>query len=125
MRRAVAFLVPCLAFLLTITPPTTLRGAPRQAAHVQPLTITTPSLPSGIANTEYTAIVLATGGLAPYSFGVAAGSLPGGVILDGGTGTLRGTPTMTGTSSFTIQVIDSENPPAKATQNLEIIVVGG
>jgi Putative Ig domain len=134
MRRAVPFLFPrlvlfpWLAFLLAVTPSTTLRSAPRKAAaqtHVPPLTITTPSLPSGVVNTEYTAIVLASGGLAPYSFGVAAGSLPPGVILDGGTGTLRGTPTMTGTSAFTIQITDSENPPVQASQNLEITVVGG
>jgi hypothetical protein len=124
MRRAALFLFPCLALLLAAWSPAALRGAPRQTVF-QPLTITTPSLPSGVVNTEYTAIVLAAGGLAPYSFAVVSGSLPAGLILDGGTGTIRGTPTATGSSNFTVQVTDTENPPVQKTQNLEIVVVMG
>jgi hypothetical protein len=123
MRRAAIFLFPCLALWLAAWSPATLRGAPRQT--IQSLTITTPSLPSAVVNTEYTAIVLASGGLAPYSFAVVSGSLPAGLILDGGTGTVRGKPTATGSSNFTVQVIDSENPHMQASQNLEIVVVMG
>lgn len=125
MRRAVFFLSPFLGVALALGP-VALRGGPRPAAEPQQrLTITTPSLPSGVVNTEYSAIVLVSGGLAPYSFAVAGGSLPTGLILDGGTGTIRGMPTMTGTSNFTVQVTDTENPQMSATQNLEITVVTG
>jgi hypothetical protein len=96
-----------------------------QAAQVRPLAITTPSLPSAVKNTQYSAIVLANGGLAPYSFAVVSGSLPVGLSLDAGTGAIRGAPSATGSSNFTIQVVDSENPQARATQNLSITVVVG
>ena len=46
------------------------------AASGTPLQITTSSLPSGAANTSYTAALAATGGKASYSWSLSSGSLP-------------------------------------------------
>ena len=57
----------------------------------------------------------ATGGVAPYTWSISSGSLPAGLSLNSSTGTISGTPTTAGLSSFTIQVADSEPSPQKAT----------
>src|SRR5262249_16984721 len=44
-------------------------------------------------------------GVAPYSFAVASGNLPGGINLSTG-GVLQGTPAATGTFNFQLQVTD-------------------
>src|SRR5271156_6999812 len=55
----------------------------------------------------YTGTLTATGGHSPYSFTVSTGSLPTGLTLSQAAGTITGTPTQTGTFSFTAQVTDS------------------
>jgi len=97
------------------------------------LTITTPStLPSGTLNTPYdgTGFLTATGGTLPYTWSVTAGTLPTGLGLDPTTCTgsfapckITGTPTVIGTSVFTITVTDAAGTPAivsKPTVSLTI-----
>src|SRR5262249_15905879 len=48
-----------------------------------------------------------SGGKAPLAWAVTAGTLPAGITLDSGTGTLLGTPTTAGTSTFVLQVTDA------------------
>ena len=86
------------------------------------LSVTTNSLPTGQVGTAYSQTVSATGGIAPYSWSVSSGSLPAGLSLSSGTGIISGTPTSIGTSSFTIQVKDSESTPQTATGNLSITI---
>ncbi len=74
---------------------------------IEPLAITTGSLPQGRAGDAYSQTLSAQGGRAPYTWAVAQGSLPAGLALDAGTGTISGTPTTAGTSTFTIAVTDS------------------
>lgn len=74
-----------------------------------PLAITTTALPTGSVDSAYAQQLQATGGIQPYSFAIASGNLPGGLHL-GADGVLAGTPTATGTSSFTFRVQDSESP---------------
>lgn len=52
----------------------------------------------------YSSGATATGGAAPYTWSVAAGSLPPGLSLNAGTGGISGTPTTTGTYTFTLRV---------------------
>jgi len=47
-----------------------------------PLAVGTTSLPNGEVNTAYSATLAATGGTAPYSWTLAAGTLPSGITLD-------------------------------------------
>lgn len=63
-----------------------------------------------------------SGGTAPYTFAVTAGSLPAGITL-GSNGTFSGTPTATGSSSFTVTVKDSSLPFQTATQTFTVVVV--
>ena len=90
---------------------------------ITPLVITTSSLPAGSVNSPYSATLSATGGQLPYTWSVIAGSLPAGLTLNASSGVISGTPTTAGTSNFTVQVSDSESPPATATAPLSITIL--
>ena len=61
-----------------------------------------------------------TSGTAPYTFTVSGGSLPPGLALNLNSGIISGTPTATGTRSFTVRIQDSFG--ATATQNFSITI---
>jgi len=92
------------------------------------LTITTTQLPAGaltVPPTAYSQTLNATGGVPPYNWSIANGSLPAGIALNSGTGVISGTPTAVGTSTFTVQVTDSASPLANtATQALSLTING-
>ncbi len=50
---------------------------------------------------------LAVNGTPPFTFSVTAGSLPGGLSLNTSTGTISGTPSASGSYSFTVQATNS------------------
>jgi hypothetical protein len=85
-----------------------------------PVSITTASLPSGVVNEVYSAVLAASGGIAPYTWQISAGSLPTGLTLSGAA--LAGTPTVAGTFSFTVTVSDSSSPVQTASQAFSIAV---
>ena len=90
------------------------------------VTITTPSLPGGVVSTSYSTALGANGGQTPYSWSISSGSLPSGLSLAGSTGVISGTPTATGTTTFTVKVTDSTTPThLTATQQLSIIISAG
>ncbi len=91
-------------------------------AAITPLNVITSSLPAGTIDTSYSASLRATGGITPYSWSIAIGSLPAGLNLNSSTGAITGTPTGAGTWVFTVQVADSEEPPATATAQLSITI---
>jgi large repetitive protein len=64
-------------------------------------------LAGGTVGTPYNAAISATGGAAPFTFAVVAGSLPAGLTLDAATGTISGTPTTASPSLFTIRATDA------------------
>jgi hypothetical protein len=70
---------------------------------------------------RYSSTLPVLGGIGPYSFTVASGSLPAGMTL-GGNGVLSGVPTTLGTSTATIRITDSARPAASITQTLQLIV---
>jgi hypothetical protein len=67
-------------------------------------TITTLALPNGITGSLYSATLQATGGTTPYTWAVAVGTLPTGLVLNASTGAITGTPTIEGPSDFTVSV---------------------
>jgi hypothetical protein len=86
------------------------------------LSITTGSLPGVTVSDAYSATFAATGGTTPYAWAVASGSLPTGLSLSSA-GVISGTPSTTGTSTFTVRVTDSSTPTAKtATASFSIVV---
>lgn len=73
-----------------------------QDATVPVLTTTSP-LPSATVGVFYSQTLVASGGTTPYTWSIAQGSLPEGLSLSN-VGVISGTPTSTGTSTFTVQI---------------------
>jgi hypothetical protein len=88
----------------------------------QPLAINTSSLLEGTLGTPYNARLVAMGGTPPYTWSIAAGALPTKVSLNSTTGAISGTPSSTGTASFTVRVTDSSSTLETQTQALSIAV---
>ena len=82
----------------------------------------TGSLPNATLGVAYTQTLVATGGIKPYAYSLTAGSLPPGLSLSS-TGTISGTPTAVGASSFTVTVTDRETTPQTASLPLVLLVV--
>ncbi len=88
------------AFSLTINPPL-------------PLVVNTPSgcCDPGTVGTPYSVQFFAVGGVQPYTWALVAGQFPPGLRLAKG-GLLSGTPTTSGTFTFTVQVTDKAGAQA-------------
>ena len=73
-----------------------------------PLIAVTPSRPPDARTDQaYSQALSATAGTAPFTFALTAGALPSGITL-GSSGLLSGTPSATGTFTFTVHVTDAE-----------------
>ena len=72
-------------------------------------------------STAYTTTLAASGGIAPYTWSLAGGALPPGLTLSS-TGVITGTPTTTGTSSFTVGAADAGVPAQTATRLLSLTI---
>jgi hypothetical protein len=81
--------------------------------------ITTTTLGVGTVRVPYAASLSATGGTEPHSWGVVGGSLPAGLSLSA-TGAISGTPTESGTFSFTARVTDAATPSQTAERGFTI-----
>ncbi len=91
---------------------------------VQPATlvITTASLPGGTQGAAYSASLSSSGGTLPVSWSLINGTtLPAGLSLSAA-GQITGTPTASGTSTFTVKVTDSGTPVQTASQTFSITV---
>ena len=89
---------------------------------VLPLSIVTTSLSDATLDIDYKQSVQATGGIPPYSWTVASGTLPTWATL-ATSGTLSGIPGAAGTSNFTVQVADSETTVLTSQQSLSLTTV--
>lgn len=104
-------------------------GTPQQTADkaftvtvTSPLTITTSSpLSTGSVGASYSQSLAASGGTGPYSWSIAAGSLPTGLTLTGAT--ISGAPSTPGNSSFAVRVTDAGIPQQVAEKTLTLLVV--
>ncbi len=81
----------------------------------------TGTLPNATVGVAYSQNLNATGGKTPYTFSVTSGSLPAGLTLSA-SGTVSGTPTTPGASTFTVTVTDSSSTPETATNSYTLLV---
>ncbi|MGD1078804.1 MAG: N,N-dimethylformamidase beta subunit family domain-containing protein [Candidatus Sulfotelmatobacter sp.] len=91
---------------------------------VQPATlvITTAGLPSGTQGVAYSAILSSSGGTPPVSWTLINNTtLPPGLVMSTA-GQITGTPTASGTTTFTVQVADSGSPMQSATHAFSIAI---
>jgi uncharacterized protein YhjY with autotransporter beta-barrel domain len=64
------------------------------------------NLPAATRGTAYSQSVTASGGVAPYTYAIASGAPPAGLILSP-TGQISGTPTVAGSFTFGVRATDS------------------
>jgi parallel beta-helix repeat protein len=96
--------------------------APTPAPAPSALAITSSgALPGGVASTSYTTSLTATGGTTPYnwSFKSCSGVCNAGLSLSPA-GVFSGTPINSGTSTYSVGVIDATGQSASASLNLTI-----
>jgi photosystem II stability/assembly factor-like uncharacterized protein len=78
---------------------------------VAPTITTTCPLPASTAGVEYSKVLSASGGIPPFTWGVAGGRLPAGLVVCGGppnfVSAVCGKPEVAGTFDFTLRVTDS------------------
>ncbi len=87
---------------------------------VTPAIVLAPAaLPAGQAGSTYSQTLTASGGIGPYVFAVTVGTLPGGLTL-APNGTLSGTPTAAGASTFTITATDKNGATGNRSYSLSI-----
>lgn len=83
---------------------TAITGLPASAATT--LTVSPSSLPAATAGAVYSQTFTTTGGSGQYEYSVDMGALPAGLALNDQTGVLAGTPTTSGTFTFTVSATD-------------------
>jgi hypothetical protein len=87
------------------------------------LAITTASLPVGSVGTSYVGVVGAVGAVGTFTWSLTKGNLPPGLSLSSSTSssvTILGIPTTIGTSTFTLQVVDSAGASVSRTFGITI-----
>ncbi|MHB8215929.1 MAG: Ig domain-containing protein [Candidatus Sulfotelmatobacter sp.] len=103
-------------------------GGGKQNSQPPPrLSISTESLPDGMATFPYSQAILANGGVPPFVWNISSGSLPHNVMLASSSGnsvTLSGTPDTPQTGTFAIQVKDANGQGATKTYTINIAANG-
>jgi titin len=83
------------------------------------LGITSTALPGGEVSATYNQTSTASGS-DTYVWSISVGSLPAGLSLNSGTGAITGTPTSSGTATFTLQVADGTLQTATQAESVNI-----
>jgi hypothetical protein len=79
------------------------------------ITVTNPGNGNGTANSAFSELFSASGGVGTYDFTLASGTLPTGLTL-AANGTLSGTPTQTGVFNITVTATDDNGCTGTGTQ---------
>jgi len=114
-------------FTITATDGSSFTGTQAYSGTISPpsVVVNPATLPAATAESAYAQAVTASGGTAPYTYAISAGSLPAGLSLNTSTGALSGTPTVAGTFNITIRATDSSSgtgAPFSATHNYALTV---
>jgi hypothetical protein len=84
------------------------------------LAVATTSVPDAVHDTPYEQPISAAGGDGAYHWSVVDGELPAGLALDAISGEIGGTPTATGASSFTIEVVSGDAQVAQVLLSITV-----
>ena len=84
-------------------------GTGKPPVAVLPLVISPVALPAAVINVPYSVTLTAVGGLPPYTWAMASGTLPAGLSISPG-GVISGTPTTLGSTNVKVQVTDVQTP---------------
>ena len=84
------------------------------------LAIIPTTLPDGTQGTAYSQTVSASGGTAPYSYAITAGTLPTGLSLNTSTGAISGTPSTSGTFNLTVTATDANSATGSQAYSITI-----
>jgi len=88
-----------------------------------PVTVTTQSLPDGQVGSPYTATLSASGGMAPYAWSLASGTLPSGLSLNSASGVLAGLPSASvSAEALNFTVTDSSSAAQTNTATLPLTI---
>jgi len=80
------------------------------------------NLAQGVPGLSYRQLMIASGGVQPYTWSIGSGSLPAGLTITSD-GIISGTPTTIGTANFVVKVVDSQTPTAAvSTQSFSIVI---
>lgn len=82
---------------------------------VNPAPVISGTPPAGTVGTPYSFSFGLSGGTAPLKLSLQSGTLPAGLTFNAATGTVSGTPTAVGASSFVLQLVDSSDVPYTVT----------
>jgi hypothetical protein len=82
------------------------------------LTILSTALPEGSAGAPYSAVLMASGGIPPYTWSIVSGSLPEGLSL--ASDSITGTAVEASDSLLTLEVTDTASNSATASMNLQV-----
>ncbi len=107
-----------LAAVLTVLVGVLGACADQLAAPTEPLRLLQPDWSEAYAGEAFDGALRPTGGLRPYRFEVVDGSLPAGLVLEGGR--LVGTPTEVGTYRFMVTVSDGNLSQALQEMTLRV-----
>ena len=112
----------CLAGCTGFTPakPSSTLGSRSATPGTATLQIVTNALPVGTVQSRYSAKLIATGGIPPYSWAQTGGQLPSGLTLNSTTGFIAGTVATAGTFTFITKVEDSGASSKSAGFSLNI-----
>jgi hypothetical protein len=89
--------------------------------YIPPLVILTESLPDVVTNQSYSQTLQAFGGIAPYIWALASGTLPSGFTLNANSGVISGTTAATSyNQTLTFAVTDTRGVTSTAAISLEI-----
>ncbi len=86
-------------------------------------TLTFAAPPDGYLGVAYSTQLAATGGTSPFVWSVTSGTLAPGLTLNPSSGLLSGTPTVSGSYTFTIAVVDASNQSATKAVTMNVTSV--
>lgn len=94
-------------------------GGPTPPPGCPTITLAPPTLPEATVAVAYSQMISGSGGTGPYTFVLAAGTLPPGLTL-GANGLLAGTPTSGGPFNFSVRGTDANGCAATAPYSMAV-----